>query len=487
MKKDWSHLEKWRVTKGVMASEKGMKAGAFVIPQGPVTRKVLVVASNGPEYAEGDEWEHVSVSRPHPHRGVVPTWDAMCAVKDLFWDPEEEVVQFHPKASEYVNVHEACLHLWRHKDGHVTPPTVLVGPHESNKPETLMEIFCGKGSARVAPPANEEPGEGPVVVESDYKEAVERAEAFAPPDKFVMPEPGTNPDGLAIVSWGDKRFGGTARVRIPAEVWREQREGIETGVLRRYIEQTLIREHPGLATVFLATWRFDGMRPWVDEPAQEAPAAVVPDLGGIEGDKQPDGVASISWLDVKDPGGERLKGTIKIPGDMWAAHKASGDGNFLREYIHGRLKLYCDPAYGHPCNEVRDKSNDALMLETWHLDDIKAVAGDDDGDDKMPEETPFTHVDEWVDSPRFPAPADEPHENYARWMFLFFRLPAMLNAAFRPYIKDRKLFCTYGGKRWRVTGASRMGDIWLAGDFNRDHGYDERVDLSACSQWGPEQ
>jgi len=58
------------------------------------------------------DWEHVSVSRKHR----VPNWGEMCFVKDLFWDDSETVVQFHPKASNYVNLNEFCLHLWGRKD-----------------------------------------------------------------------------------------------------------------------------------------------------------------------------------------------------------------------------------------------------------------------------------------------------------------------------------------------------------------------------------
>lgn len=59
--------------------------------------------------AEGMGWEHVSVST----RERAPTWDEMCAVKALFWSPEDTVVQYHPPESQYVNVHPHCLHLWR--------------------------------------------------------------------------------------------------------------------------------------------------------------------------------------------------------------------------------------------------------------------------------------------------------------------------------------------------------------------------------------
>ena len=58
-------------------------------------------------------WEHVSVS---PYNGKTPTWEDMCRVKDIFCDEEEEVIQIHPKKSEYVNIKDNCLHLWRHKD-----------------------------------------------------------------------------------------------------------------------------------------------------------------------------------------------------------------------------------------------------------------------------------------------------------------------------------------------------------------------------------
>lgn len=55
--------------------------------------------------------EHVSVSPRKKLR--VPTWNDMCVLKDIFFGCEEEVYQIHPKASEYVNIRENCLHLWK--------------------------------------------------------------------------------------------------------------------------------------------------------------------------------------------------------------------------------------------------------------------------------------------------------------------------------------------------------------------------------------
>lgn len=61
-----------------------------------------------------DGWEHVSVS-PYDH-SKMPTWDEMCAIKDIFFDDEELALQFHPRRSQYINLMENCLHLWRPKD-----------------------------------------------------------------------------------------------------------------------------------------------------------------------------------------------------------------------------------------------------------------------------------------------------------------------------------------------------------------------------------
>lgn len=54
-------------------------------------------------------WEHASASL----RSRCPTWDEMCAIKDIFWGEEEAVMQIHPPRSEYVNLHPYCLHLWK--------------------------------------------------------------------------------------------------------------------------------------------------------------------------------------------------------------------------------------------------------------------------------------------------------------------------------------------------------------------------------------
>jgi hypothetical protein len=87
------------------------------------------------------------------------------------------------------------------------------------------------------------------------------------------------------------------------------------------------------------------------------------------------------------------------------------------------------------------------------------------------------HVDEFIDN-------EYNRHNYARFFFLLHRLSAALYYDFEEWIKQYKLFCTYKEKRYRVTGASRLGDVWLRENFDSDHGYDLRVDLEECSNWG---
>lgn len=89
-----------------------------------------------------------------------------------------------------------------------------------------------------------------------------------------------------------------------------------------------------------------------------------------------------------------------------------------------------------------------------------------------------THVDDWVE--------DYTQDKYARWFLFLKRLPALEQSDFSEWIDVYKLFATWNGKRYRVTGASRMGDVWLAKDFNRNSGYDHRVSVDELSGWAPQ-
>lgn len=81
--------------------------GAFAIPRiGKKTGEYYMVLAT-----TGLGWDHVSVSIPSERR--CPTWEEMCYIKDLFFEPEECAVQYHPSKKDYVNNHPYCLHIWR--------------------------------------------------------------------------------------------------------------------------------------------------------------------------------------------------------------------------------------------------------------------------------------------------------------------------------------------------------------------------------------
>lgn len=78
----------------------------------------MVIAS------DGAGWEHVSVSS----KNRIPSWEVMCKIKELFFEDEEVVIQYHPKKSEYINNHPNCLHLWKPINQNIpNPPSFLVG------------------------------------------------------------------------------------------------------------------------------------------------------------------------------------------------------------------------------------------------------------------------------------------------------------------------------------------------------------------------
>lgn len=82
------------------------------------------------------------------------------------------------------------------------------------------------------------------------------------------------------------------------------------------------------------------------------------------------------------------------------------------------------------------------------------------------------HVDDFIDDPST--------NRYAASWFEAFRRPAVDKMH---YPDQRKLFATFRGSRYRVTGCSRLGDVWLHSNVNEDAGYQHRVNVAECSDW----
>ena len=96
--------------------QKGIDGGAFAVPF-VVPFKVVVlrvIASNGLG------WDHVSVSVENR----CPNWREMCFIKNLFFEEEDCVIQYHPPKSKYKNYHDKCLHLWRPHHFEIAMPPI---------------------------------------------------------------------------------------------------------------------------------------------------------------------------------------------------------------------------------------------------------------------------------------------------------------------------------------------------------------------------
>ena len=99
--------------------------------------------------------------------------------------------------------------------------------------------------------------------------------------------------------------------------------------------------------------------------------------------------------------------------------------------------------------------------------------------DDMLKKKGLVHVDDWVLEPCL---STDP-EAYAKFFFVLRRTHAWMQMAFAPWIKEFKLYCTYEGETYRITGASRLGDIWLIKDLSKDAGYDIRTYVNKVSNF----
>ncbi len=110
--------------------------GLFIIPHHPTKGLLRAIVSSG--LLPGSEgWDHVSVSLTNR----CPNWPEMCFIKDLFFEPSDWCVQFHPAESDYVNHHPHCLHIWRHVSLPMpTPPSWMVGPKAGQSREEACAL-----------------------------------------------------------------------------------------------------------------------------------------------------------------------------------------------------------------------------------------------------------------------------------------------------------------------------------------------------------
>lgn len=88
-----------------------------------------IIATDGHDGEKDTGWEHVSVHAIDSiyKKKRIPSWMEMSFVKDLFWDTNELVIQFHPPKKDHININEHVLHLWRNKNATIElPPAEFV-------------------------------------------------------------------------------------------------------------------------------------------------------------------------------------------------------------------------------------------------------------------------------------------------------------------------------------------------------------------------
>jgi len=82
-----------------------------------ISRYGLRVIMSGCVEDDGKLWMHLSLSRDR----LVPNWEQMVRVKNLFLGESALAVQVFPRSSNYVNIHKFVLHLWCCLDGDPVP------------------------------------------------------------------------------------------------------------------------------------------------------------------------------------------------------------------------------------------------------------------------------------------------------------------------------------------------------------------------------
>lgn len=122
-------LEEIKQYRGLIVNQVGIDGGNGFIHIGTWDGTVV--------WSDGGGWDHVSVC-PLRKR-IIPSWDDMCRLKDIFFDDQEAAIQIHPQKSEYVNNMPNCLHLWKYQGDFPLPPAWMVGIRNGEDLQGAME------------------------------------------------------------------------------------------------------------------------------------------------------------------------------------------------------------------------------------------------------------------------------------------------------------------------------------------------------------
>lgn len=124
--------------------------------------------------------------------------------------------------------------------------------------------------------------------------------------------------------------------------------------------------------------------------------------------------------------------------------------------------------------QIQKVAREALEEEPM-IQDIGA------GDDRDPLD--YRHIDEFLDDVMIQF--KHPELKYVNFVLTHARKSASERGMHNPWMRQFQLFADYEGKTYQVTGASRLGDVFLSEDFKIDAQWSERVpaDFRKFSNW----
>lgn len=95
----------------------------------------------------------------------------------------------------------------------------------------------------------------------------------------------------------------------------------------------------------------------------------------------------------------------------------------------------------------------------------------------------YHHIDDFLDDPMIQF--KHPELRYVNFVLSHTRKSASEKGMHAPWMRQFQLFADYEGKTYQVTGASRLGDVFLSEDFKIDAQWSSRVppDFRKFSNW----
>ncbi|WJJ55043.1 hypothetical protein [Xanthomonas phage RTH11] len=143
--------------------------------------------------------------------------------------------------------------------------------------------------------------------------------------------------------------------------------------------------------------------------------------------------------------------------------------------ITENLRLIANHDMENGLDAIREKVNQALKPEPL-IQDIDPTRKERDPLD-------YRHIDEFLDDTMIQF--SHPELKYVNFFLSHARKSASERLMHDPFMAQFQLFADYEGKTYQITGASRLGDIWLTEDFRKDAQYSHRVepDFRKFSNW----